>query len=173
MNKKLITIPILTILVLMSACSKTPTTDTLIENDTSLSKVIPEEKIVEEESEEIKEEKDSSGVDHDIITMSPTLSAGLLGEIMWKPWEHLGETLRLAGNFEIYPIEDTDEKFCLIMFFDEMGCCPQGIQIIFPEDMEMPEAFTDIIMIGSVNMDVNEYLVLDVVSWEPDNSIVE
>ena len=66
-------------------------------------------------------------VDIDLTKMSSTMIYSTVFNIVTKPTDFVGKTMRMRGEYTIYPISATETiHACLVR--DAAGCCSQGIE---------------------------------------------
>ena len=110
---------------------------------------------------------DSADVDLDLTTMSSTMIFAQISDVVFNVQNYLGTSLRLNGTFQLWQDSNTETKknIYVVMVWDAMGCCPQGIELRLPEGMEKPKDLSDIQVEGIIslrNVDKYQYLYIDV-----------
>ena len=66
-------------------------------------------------------------VDIDLTKMSSTMIYSTVFNIVTKPTDFVGKTMRMRGEYTIYPISAIETiHACLVR--DAAGCCSQGIE---------------------------------------------
>ena len=70
----------------------------------------------------------SEGVDVDLTLMGSDLVYATVYQMMSKPEEYEGKTIRIEGKYyaSYYPITDKYYNYCLIA--DALACCSQGLE---------------------------------------------
>lgn len=70
----------------------------------------------------------SDGVDVDLTLMGSDLVYATVYQMMSKPEEYEGKTIRIEGKYyaSYYPITDKYYNYCLIA--DALACCSQGLE---------------------------------------------
>ena len=69
----------------------------------------------------------AAAVDIDLTKMSSTMVYSTVFNIVTKPTDFVGKTMRMRGEYTIYPISATETiHACLVR--DAAGCCSQGIE---------------------------------------------
>ena len=82
----------------------------------------------------------SEGVDVDLTLMGKDLIYATVYQMMSKPEEYEGKTIRIEGKYyaSYYPITDKYYNYCLIA--DAAACCSQGLEFelgggaVYPDD---------------------------------------
>lgn len=82
----------------------------------------------------------SEGVDVDLTLMGKDLIYATVYQMMSKPEEYEGKTIRIEGKYyaSYYPITDKYYNYCLIA--DALACCSQGLEFelggaaVYPDD---------------------------------------
>lgn len=82
----------------------------------------------------------SDGVDVDLTLMGSDLVYATVYQMMSKPEEYEGKTIRIEGKYyaSYYPITDKYYNYCLIA--DALACCSQGLEFelaggaVYPDD---------------------------------------
>lgn len=94
----------------------------------------------------------SEGVDVDLTLMGSDLVYATVYQMMSKPEEYEGKTIRIEGKYyaSYYPITDKYYNYCLIA--DAAACCSQGLEFelgggaVYPEGY--PEDQSEVIVTG-------------------------
>ncbi len=94
----------------------------------------------------------SEGVDVDLTLMGSDLVYATIYQMMSKPEEYEGKTIRIEGKYyaSYYPITDKYYNYCLIA--DAAACCSQGLEFelgggaVYPDGY--PEDQSEVIVTG-------------------------
>lgn len=94
----------------------------------------------------------SEGVDVDLTLMESDLVYATVYQMMSKPEEYEGKTIRIEGKYyaSYYPITDKYYNYCLIA--DAAACCSQGLEFelgggaVYPDGY--PEDQSEVIVTG-------------------------
>ena len=94
----------------------------------------------------------SEGVDVDLTLMGKDLIYATVYQMMSKPEEYEGKTIRIEGKYyaSYYPITDKYYNYCLIA--DAAACCSQGLEFelgggaVYPDGY--PEDQSEVIVTG-------------------------
>ncbi len=80
----------------------------------------------------------SEGVDVDLTLMGSDLVYATVYQMMSKPEEYEGKTIRIEGKYyaSYYPITDKYYNYCLIA--DALACCSQGLEFELGGDAVYP-----------------------------------
>lgn len=160
-------IPLGLVLTLLMGCSTTAEDITKQDVTESVSADVTELETVEEEAPEVV--TSSTGVDYDLSIMSDTMMIAQVYTLLSYPDDYDGTTFRIAGTYTYYTYPETGTYYFIVVN-DAAGCCSQGIGIRFPDDIEPPDTFCNVILEGVVSLDVYEeytMVFLDVTSIEP------
>lgn len=94
----------------------------------------------------------SEGVDVDLTLMGSDLVYATVYQMMSKPEEYEGKTIRIEGKYyaSYYPVTDKYYNYCLIA--DALACCSQGLEFelgggaVYPDDY--PADQSEVIVTG-------------------------
>lgn len=94
----------------------------------------------------------SEGVDVDLTLMGKDLIYATVYQMMSKPEEYEGKTIRIEGKYyaSYYPVTDKYYNYCLIA--DALACCSQGLEFelgggaVYPDDY--PADQSEVIVTG-------------------------
>lgn len=94
----------------------------------------------------------SEGVDVDLTLMGSDLVYATVYQMMSKPEEYEGKTIKIEGKYyaSYYPITDKYYNYCLIA--DALACCSQGLEFelgggaVYPDDY--PADQSEVIVTG-------------------------
>lgn len=83
----------------------------------------------------------SEGVDVDLTLMGSDLVYATVYQMMSKPEEYEGKTIRIEGKYyaSYYPITDKYYNYCLIA--DALACCSQGLEFELGGDAVYPDDY--------------------------------
>lgn len=83
----------------------------------------------------------SEGVDVDLTLMGSDLVYATVYQMMSKPEEYEGKTIRIEGKYyaSYYPIADKYYNYCLIA--DALACCSQGLEFELGGDAVYPDDY--------------------------------
>ncbi len=113
----------------------------------------------------------NSEVDFDFTTMSSTMVYAQVYDLMSNSDSYFGKSFRMVGEYN-QTLDSYDELMHFIIINDATGCCPQGLELKFPEDMEIPVAGTAVIVDATVDtyeFDGFNYAYMNVSSIEITN----
>ncbi len=92
-----------------------------------------------------------SDVDFDFLQMSSTVIYAQVFDLMMNYDDYVGNTFRMNGTFyESLDLEGIPIYFIIIN--DATGCCPQGLELKFSDDMEIPKPDSNITVVASVDV---------------------
>ncbi|MBQ9015281.1 MAG: hypothetical protein IJ109_04110 [Firmicutes bacterium] len=100
----------------------------------------------------------------DLTTMSATMVYSEVFDMIYKPEEYMGKTIKMRGILNaVYNEEDNTIIFaCIIQ--DATACCEQGVEFHLKEDPEeFPEGGTEVTVVGTYDTyerDGEEYCYL-------------
>ncbi len=100
------------------------------------------------DEDDVTKEADST-VDYDITALSSTMVYGQMADLMYNPDSYTDKTFKITGVLEILSHEDLPEDIYVLVIYDALGCCPQGIEIRFSDIATVPEVNTEITIIGT------------------------
>lgn len=83
----------------------------------------------------------SEGVDVDLTLMGSDLVYATVYQMMSKPEEYEGKTIRIEGKYyaSYYPVTDKYYNYCLIA--DALACCSQGLEFELGGDAVYPDDY--------------------------------
>jgi hypothetical protein len=83
----------------------------------------------------------SSGVDIDLTTMSGTLVYAEVYNIMMRPEEYMGKTIKMSGPYYSSYYDKTDLYYHYVIVEDAAACCQQGLEFIWEGDHAFPDDY--------------------------------
>ncbi len=96
-------------------------------------------------------QKSADGIDVDLTAMSSTMVYSEVQNMMTKPTDYLGKTVKMQGAFSVAEMDNNRYFACIIK--DATACCSQGIEFIWKGDHsypdDYPEAGKDITVVGT------------------------
>ena len=89
-----------------------------------------------------------AAVDIDLTKMSSTMVYSTVFNIVTKPTSFVGKTMRMRGEYTIYPISASETiHACLVR--DAAGCCSQGIEFKLTNG-KYPTGASEITVVGTL-----------------------
>ena len=94
--------------------------------------------------------------DIDLTGLSGTMLYSAIYDIMMEPEDYLGKTIKIEGQFTVFPDEQSDENRYAVIIADASACCEQGIMFTlagehtYPDDYPEPE--DDITVVGEFKL---------------------
>ncbi len=73
-----------------------------------------------------------SSVDYDLTVMSATMVYSQINDIMINPTNYVGKSFKMQGVHTEQYYEPDDAIYHFIIITDATGCCPQGLEIVYP-----------------------------------------
>ena len=104
-------------------------------------------KLAESESTNGNEEKTasettaSSDVDIDLTIMSGTMVYSQVSNMMYRPSEYLGKTVRMTGQYSYYHDPNTGMDYFACIVQDATACCANGIEFVLTDDYVYPDDY--------------------------------
>lgn len=91
-----------------------------------------------------------SSVDYDLTVMSSTMVFSQIYDLVMNPLSYEKSTVKMDGEYLYYDIEGVSERIHIIIIYDATGCCPQGLEIRFPEDVTPPDDVCNLVLKGEI-----------------------
>ena len=92
-----------------------------------------------------------NNIDVDLTVLSSTMVFAEVSNIMTKPANYLGKTIKINGLFYSSYYDVNDTMYYFVVVTDATSCCPQGIEFVWsrknPEDY--PDQSTKIELTGT------------------------
>ena len=82
-----------------------------------------------------------SGIDVDLTKLSSTMVYAEVSNMMTKPEDYLGKTVKMTGSFSIYHDEYTDKYYFACLIADATACCSQGIEFVLEGEHTYPDDY--------------------------------
>lgn len=99
--------------------------------------------------------KGENGIDIDLTTMSSTMVYSQVSDIMYKPEQYIGQTIKIKGTFAVYEDEKTGNRYYSVLINDATACCQNGMEFVPNEELKYPDDFpeldTEITVTGTIN----------------------
>lgn len=97
-------------------------------------------------------EPDLDNIDIDLTSLSPTMVYTEVYNMMMKPDDYLGKTVKMSGKNTIFVDDVTGKYYYACIIQDATACCSQGIEYCLAKEYnapaDYPEDQTDITVIG-------------------------
>ena len=164
MKKKMLTVSVAALAVLISACgdadvkrtapaSQNQTVSALIEQT---EKSEAEEPVAEEPAAELPEEKTveetaipakaaaGEDVDIDLTKLSKTMVYSEVYNMMVSPEDYVGKTVRMSGIYNDFVDGVTGIQYFYCVIQDATACCAQGIEFVLTDDYKYPDDYPEL-----------------------------
>lgn len=102
----------------------------------------------EEETETTKEAQfediyTSEDVDIDLTQLSGTMLYAQVNNMMYKPEEFIGKTVKLPGTFSAVYSEEAQKYYFGCLVYDQAACCTLGVEFELPETYVYPDDYPE------------------------------
>ena len=91
------------------------------------------------QSDDAATEANQSNVDIDLTSMSSTMVYSEVQNMMIKPADYLGKTVKMTGALSVAEVGEKTYFACIIA--DATACCAQGIEFDLKGDYSYPEDY--------------------------------
>lgn len=107
-------------------------------------------------------------VDYDLTALSPNMVYAQVYNIIIKPDEYIGKTIKIRGPYKPLYYENTKNYYHYIIIKDAQACCESGMEFIWDDNAHIypddyPEEGTEIEIVGTIlgytEEDYNYYYV--------------
>ncbi len=78
--------------------------------------------------------------DIDLTTMSSTMVYSQIYDVMVNYNNYLDKSINLVGTFSTMYYDEIAQTLNFVVINDATGCCPQGLELKFAEDVTLPAA---------------------------------
>ncbi|MBR0365589.1 MAG: hypothetical protein IJH94_02160 [Clostridia bacterium] len=78
----------------------------------------------------------SGRIDVDLTRLSSTMVYSEVYNMMNEPEDYVGKVIRMDGNLNIYPSEETNKVYYACIVADATACCAQGIEFAWAGEHE-------------------------------------
>ena len=92
-----------------------------------------------EAQKETQAKTSADGIDVDLTSMSATMVYSEVQNMMLKPADYLGKTVKMAGAFNV--AEENDQRYYACVIKDATACCAQGIEFVWAGDHAYPNDY--------------------------------
>ena len=96
---------------------------------------------------------DNIVVDNDLTKLSGTMAQGVFGDFMYDSNKYLDQTIKVQGIYYEASNPDNDEIFKGILIVDKTQCCSGYLDIKLENNIIMPQANEEIMLIGTIKQD--------------------
>ncbi len=149
MRRKLAMLVCVILIYTLVGCAGSNSNETVLKNDTANENTNLEATVMGEGSDEGVE---NSSEMVDLTTLSSTMVYAEVYNMMAKPAEYIGRTVKMQGKFVAIEDPESNEIYTACLIEDATACCAQGMEFIladgavYPDDY--PEVDSEITVIG-------------------------
>lgn len=79
-----------------------------------------------------------SDIDVDLTKLSSTMVYSEVFNMMSKPEDYIGKTIKMDGQFTVYHDESTGNNYFACIIQDATACCAQGMEFVLTDDYSYP-----------------------------------
>ena len=80
----------------------------------------------------------------DLSTMSSTMVYAEVSNMMQKPDDYVGKTVKANGTFDVFVDPKTETYYYTCIVQDATACCSQGIEFLPEKEMKYPDDFPEV-----------------------------
>ena len=119
------------------------TAETAAESSTVHQAGVAEGASVPSETKAAKSGKSKNGIDVDLTNKSANMVYMEVYNMMVKPEDYVGKTIKMKGAFAQYHDEATDKYYFACIIKDAMACCSQGIEFVLNKRYKFPKDYPE------------------------------
>lgn len=93
------------------------------------------------ETVKAKKAKSSKGIDVDLTGRNANMVYAEVYNMMVKPEDYIGKTVKMKGKFAQYKDEATGKRYFACIISDAMACCSQGIEFVLTKKYKYPKDY--------------------------------
>lgn len=94
----------------------------------------------------------SAKIDVDLTKLSSTMVYSEVFNMMSKPDDYIGKTVKMDGQFTVYHDDSTGNNYYACIIKDAAACCSQGMEFVLTDDYvypaDYPKEGDDVAVIG-------------------------
>lgn len=80
-------------------------------------------------------------IDVDLTKLSSTMVYSEVFNMMSKPEDYIGKTIKMDGQFTVYHDDTTGNNYFACIIQDATACCAQGMEFVLTEDYSYPKDY--------------------------------
>lgn len=106
--------------------------------------------------------------DYDLTEQNATMVFSQVYDMLVNPEFYEDKSFKIEGECQFFEHPQTGEMLYFIVVMDALGCCPQGIEVMFNETTP-PKEFCNVVVEGNGAVDEEfdyTYLYIDVEDYE-------
>lgn len=82
-------------------------------------------------------------IDVDLTALSSTIVYSTVNDMLVKPEDYIGQTVKMNGAFAYYHDESADQYYYACIIADATACCQQGIEFVLDGDYTFPDDYPE------------------------------
>ena len=110
---------------------------------TTAAEEIQEETSEDEPEELTKETAEDGDIDVDLTVLSSTMVYSEVYNMMVKPDDYIGKTVKMTGMYSYYHDDATGNDYHACIIQDATACCAQGIEFTTTDDFKYPDDYPE------------------------------
>ncbi len=110
---------------------------------TTATEEIQEETSEDEPEELTKETAEEGDIDVDLTVLSSTMVYSEVYNMMVKPDDYIGKTVKMTGMYSYYHDDATGNDYHACIIQDATACCAQGIEFTTTDDFKYPDDYPE------------------------------
>ncbi len=110
---------------------------------TTAAEEIQEETSEDEPEELAKETAEEGDIDVDLTVLSSTMVYSEVYNMMVKPDDYIGKTVKMTGMYSYYHDDATGNDYHACIIQDATACCAQGIEFTTTDDFKYPDDYPE------------------------------
>ncbi len=92
-------------------------------------------------------------VDFDLTSMSSTMVYSVVADMIYNSSHYVEKSFKMQGVFESFYSEEYETQLHFVVINDALGCCPQGLELKFTDDAEIPEPLSEVTIKGVMGLE--------------------
>lgn len=82
-------------------------------------------------------------IDVDLVGVNSNMIYAQVYEMMTRPEDYLGKTVRIEGEFKVYANEELNKSNYVVLIADALACCQQGMEFIWKGEHKFPDDYPE------------------------------
>lgn len=83
-------------------------------------------------------------IDVDLTKLSSTMVYSKVYNMVTKPSEYVGQTVKMNGTFTLFHSNETGLDYYACIIADATACCSQGIEFVLAGDSKYPDDYPEL-----------------------------
>lgn len=92
----------------------------------------------------VNTKNEQNEIDVDLTALTSTMVYSEVYNMLITPDDYIGKTVKMKGQFAVYPNDNTGEEYFAVIIADATACCQQGLEFVLNDEYSYPDDYPEV-----------------------------